>query len=187
MRPANLVLAGLAVAGLVGGLAVAQAETKPRLHEITVALPGGGVEHIRYAGDVAPQLLVTSGPEFTSDTGFWVEPSFAQLNRISAEMDRFWSAFDRRMANLVAEDENLFAAMQDHSPLLQASTKTPGSYSYVSEFSMNGLCTRSVSITQQAGDAKPEVVSRTSGDCARSGETPAGERSSGAPKAMTPI
>jgi hypothetical protein len=46
----------------------------------------------------------------------------------------------------------------------------PGtSFSMVSETTSNGVCTHVTRITQGAGDAKPQVVSNTSGNC---GERP---------------
>ena len=49
------------------------------------------------------------------------------------------------------------------------------SFSMVSETSSNGVCTQVTRIIQGASDAKPQVVSNTSGNC--------GEKSSAAPAA----
>ena len=56
MRKPSLILAGVAVA-LAGATAVAAAE-RAHDHVLTVMLPDGSVEHVRYSGDVAPRIVV---------------------------------------------------------------------------------------------------------------------------------
>jgi len=174
MKQANAVVAGVAVLAVAGGVAIAANTSKHPVHEITVSLPGGGVEHIRYTGSVAPEVVVTDGPALSvsseNNPFFWPGPNFAELDRISAEMDHFWTSFDKQMAGLMNADQDLIARMASdpNKPLMASFVKLPsGGYSYVSQFSLNGACAKSVTITQHAGDAKPQVVSKVSGNCAQ--------------------
>jgi hypothetical protein len=50
---------------------------------------------------------------FVGTDPFWPEPAFAELDRISADMDRFWSSFDERVSDLMMADQNLLTAMAD--------------------------------------------------------------------------
>ena len=53
--------AGTAAIALAGFCGIAAAQTSPT-HVLMVALPGGGVAQVRYAGDVAPQIAVSDSP-----------------------------------------------------------------------------------------------------------------------------
>ena len=56
----NVLLAGATIA-VVG--AVAYAADAPKVHVLTIPLPGGGVEQIRYTGDVAPKVVFRQAPD----------------------------------------------------------------------------------------------------------------------------
>lgn len=138
---------------------------------MTVRLPGGSVEHIRYSGNVPPRVIIREAPD-VFDAGFGpvlADPAFADLERISAEMNQFWMSFDRRMAAAVRADDGLLAAVQNpDQPIGVRFGNIPaGSYASVSEFSTNGVCTNIIRIIARPGQTKPEVVSRTSGDCGK--------------------
>ena len=157
MRIVRMVLlAGIAAAALAGS---AGAENQA-VHTVTIKLPGGGIETIRYAGNVAPQVvlappqMVAFAPAFPA---FPADPFFARLERISAEMHR-------QMAGMMQQAEMMNA--QSPGELSEAMLKNaPGSsYSFVSTLSGSGVCMRSVQITSTPG-SKPQVVSHTSGDC----------------------
>jgi hypothetical protein len=78
--------AGIGLIGVAGVSGIATAR-EPATHVMTVALPGGGVAHITYSGDVAPQ--VTFPPALLPwAAAFGPQSPFAALERISAEMDR---------------------------------------------------------------------------------------------------
>jgi len=151
-----VLLAGIAAVGLAG---FAEAGS-PAVHTLTIRLPGGGIETIRYTGDVAPKVMlappqmVAFAPAFPA---FPVDPVFARLERISAAMHR-------QMTDMMQQAEMMDAQSSDQ--LSQAMLKNaPGSgYSFVSTMSGNGICMRSVQITSTPG-GKPQVVSHTSGDC----------------------
>lgn len=151
----TIVLAAAAVAGLTG-LAFAAA---PVFHEMTVAMPDGGVAHIRYTGDVAPKVnFVRTADAGLADTGFVPSP-FVEMQRISALMDA-------QMADMMARAHFPQQAAMQQMPLSQAQLQPlpAASYSFVSTMSGNGLCMKSVQITA-TGNGAPKVVSQTSGNC----------------------
>jgi hypothetical protein len=81
-------LAGAAVIGL-SGLAYAQS---PQTHVLTVRLPGGGIEQIRYSGNTPPQVAIEPA----------ADPIFASFDRIAAMMDRQAEAMFQETAALPA-------------------------------------------------------------------------------------
>ena len=155
-------LAGIAAAVL--GLSGAASAQTPPIHVMSVALPGGGVAEIRYAGDVPPRVVVSDVP-FAGGAPiasvFGPGSPFAMIERISAEMDRQAAAMFRQAEAMAAQARS--------GPLTEAAMRTlpPGSqsYTYVSTLSGNGACTQSVEITR-TGNGPPRVVSHSSGDCA---------------------
>lgn len=153
-----LLAAGLTLAGTA---ALAQGKL-PSVHEMTVQLPGGGVEHIQYTGNVAPKVVIGSAPFET----LWSAPigwdsSFAQLERISAEMNRRMDQlFQQSLAHARWLDHQTFNA----STLKSLPPGTTG-YSWSITSTGNGYCTQMVQVTSPSNGGKPQVVSNTSGDC----------------------
>lgn len=152
----TLILAGVAAVGLTG-LALAAGS----MHEMTVQVPGGGVAHVHYSGDVAPKITFVQGDAQPFAAGFWAPASpFAELDRISALMDR-------QMAQMMYQ-ANLME-MQAATPLYNATLEgvPAGSsgYTVVSTMSGNGFCIRSTQITSSPNGGSPKVVSKTSGNC----------------------
>jgi hypothetical protein len=166
--PPSLLLAGAAVIGL--GLAAPTLARELDLHRLTVHLPGGGVETIEYTGKTVPRLIVhpvavqrIADPwagDFFWPVGFGM-PSVLDIDRIAAQMDAQMAAMMRQA--------DLLTRLPQGQTLTQAVLKDlpPGitSFSYVSTSSGNGTCTQVTRITRGANDAKPQVVSQTSGDC----------------------
>ena len=160
-----LILAGVAT-GLTAFTAVSAAE-RPRVHVMTVALPGGGVEQIRYTGDHPPRIVVRDAaapigvdPFFL--TAFGPDSPFAMLDRISAQMDR-QAAMMMRQAQIMASQPLPGAGL--HSAALANMPAGASSYTLVSTSSGNGVCTQSVSITSMGKGEAPKVLRKTSGDC----------------------
>lgn len=161
-------IVGVAVAALAGSAAIAEAQS-PVWHTLTVRLPGGGVEHMTYSGNVRPEIIVlpNSGfgePFLTSFgapfTSFWRDPVFAQMDRISAAMNREMSAMLRSAETVQANvQQGLYNAS-----LGQASPGTVD-YSQLSTWTRHGVCTRTVRLVEPRNGGKPQVVSNTSGDC----------------------
>lgn len=158
----NALLAGSAALMLSGVFAFAAAQD-PSTHVMTVRLPGGGVEQIRYSGDIPPKVVVDPFDDVAdvgSPVGFF-DPyaPFAAMERISAQMDQQMAAMMRE-ANAVAA--NPAEAME-----IDAGKLPPGaqSYSFVSNMNGNMFCARSVEITSRGDHQKPQVVSRSYGNC----------------------
>jgi hypothetical protein len=156
-------MAGAAALALFGIAGAASAESPPT-HVLTIQLPGGGTEQIRYAGDVPPQIVlqpdvgslpVALGPP----AGFWDTP-FAGFDRIAAEMDR-------NAATLLRQAEAMTnASLLDADKLGGGAWPAGGEgYSFIASLSGDGVCTRSVTITSGGDGAQPRVVSHTSGTC----------------------
>ncbi|MBV8089232.1 MAG: hypothetical protein JO139_06595 [Alphaproteobacteria bacterium] len=154
----------IAVAGLSGVAAARDLNT----HVMTVEVPGGGVAEIRYTGDVPPQVVFGPAPTTLSALmpfgAFFGSPSpFAELERLSAAMDR-------EAASLMRQAEQLARAPGfGGNRLIEAGLRSlpPGttSYTMVSTWSGNGVCSQSVEITSPANGGKPRVVSHSSGNC----------------------
>ena len=156
--------AGAAVVGLAG-LAGSAFAGGSQTHLMTVQLPGGGVEQIRYSGNVAPEVVFSP----MADIGYWAwdDAPFAELARISAEMDRAMSGMFQQIEAMpaVPADGWSEAALANLPPGAQ-------SYSYVSTVSGNGVCGRSVQVTSEGPGHKPQVVTKSFGNCSTSGSAP---------------
>lgn len=155
----SVFLAGAAVVGL--GL-LAPVVARELTHRLTVQLPDGEVETITYSGNVAPK--VSFRPIAETDPLAWAAadfglPSFAAMDRIAAEMDRQMNVmmYQAEMLSRLPQADTLNSAVLHGLP---AGTT---SYSVVQTSTGNGVCTRVTRITQEAQDAKPQVVSETSG------------------------
>jgi hypothetical protein len=155
-------IAGAAVAGLaVLGPAMAR---ELNSHTMTVPMPGGGVATIEYSGDVAPKIsfLPVAAPRL-ADPFAWSAafdmPSFAALDRMAADMDRRMTVMLHRaeMLSRMPQDDSLRSAVMQGLP--------PGttSFSMIETSTGNGVCTKVTRITQGVQEAKPQVVSQTSG------------------------
>jgi hypothetical protein len=137
-------------------------------HRLSIALPGGGMETVEYSGNVAPRVvfhpvmvpLPDAFAPLAWPAGFGL-PSFAAFDRVAAEMDAQMNAMMRQAA--------LLSRLPKGQPLSEAVLKDlpagATSFSMVSETTSNGVCTHVTRITHGVGDAKPRVVSQTSGDC----------------------
>jgi hypothetical protein len=141
----NALLAGAAVVILAGAAGFAEAQTPDRsgaVHVMTVRMPNGMVQQIRYTGDVAPQIVLVPVAQP-------VESPFAMMQRMSAEMDQ-------QMAMM----------MQVFSPMMaQPSASAPIAAAFGNMPAGAGVCMRSISVTYMGNGQKPQVVSQTSGNC----------------------
>ena len=161
----SLLIGGVAALALAGTAALAAGSGTP-VHEITVRLPGGGIERIEYAGDVAPQVVVSPAPfgaMWPAPIAFWQDPGFAALDRISADMDR---RMDTMLRNARAMALVPFAGGQGlNEAALRSLPPGASSWSWSASYSGHNVCTRMFSVTEPAGGGKPQVVSRQSGYC----------------------
>jgi len=138
-RTALLAATAALTLGGFAGIAVAQALQD---HVLTLRLPNGQVEHIRYAGDVPP--AVTVAPDAAS-AAFDPGLSFAMLDQMVAAMDRQAEALFRTVNTI--------------------GMPNAGTFGLIPIMSGPGVCTRSVQITIPGNGQAPRVVSNSSGDC----------------------
>jgi hypothetical protein len=151
-----LVAAGAGALLLAGSVALAAGQ--PAVHDLTVQLPGGGVEHIRYTGKVAPKIVFDTDP-------FWAVP--VEWSRPFAVFDALDMAMDRQMDAMLRQATALQAATG--SGLSEAGLRDlpPGtsSFTWISTTDGARSCTRTIQVNASDGGAKPQVISQTSGDC----------------------
>lgn len=157
--------ASLGLATLAGAAAAAVIQNS---HVLTVQLPDGGTAHIRYFGDTPPQVRVEPAEALApaawpgSMIGLF-DPAFPALDRAMAQMDRQADLMFAQAQHMTGA-----TATPDANGLMRADfgRLPPGAtgYSYVSTFTSNGACTRSVEY-RSTGKGPPQVISKTSGDC----------------------
>jgi hypothetical protein len=159
----KLAIAGTVATGLAFSASLALAVSPPQ-HTLNVAMPDGGTAVIRYTGDVAPQVTFKDTPpsgtvSALDPAGFFAaDPAFADVQRMTASMDRRMADM---MSRLSAPDAQMKVGGFDRFNLPAGSA-----YTMVSTSSTGGqTCTRSVEVTQNPGDKTPKVVSETSGNC----------------------
>jgi hypothetical protein len=172
----NLIVAGVAAAALACTSGLAFAVSAPQ-HTLNVPLPDGGTAVVRYSGDVAPQVTFKDVPgradaQLTDPAGFWApDPAFADLQRLSAAMDR---RMDDLMKRLYAPGGEMKAGGFDTAGL-----PSDDGLTMVSSNAGGGdSCVRSVEMTQGPGDKAPKVVSRSFGNC-KAFDTPAAPAAKG--------
>lgn len=146
MRITDACLAAAAIA-LVGVGATAQAKTQQQSHVMTVQLPFGGTEIIRYSGDAAPTVTWSDAGPFAKFDPF---VGFADFDRIFATMNRQMADFDRQIAALERNAANASAN---------------GVYNAAAGGANAGFCVESIQVTQ-SGNKAPHVVRHTYGACA---------------------
>jgi hypothetical protein len=160
----KLLAAGVAAAALAGVAAVAQTR---HVHVLTIRLPGGAVEQLRYSGDATPRVTVDDGrvPIETAASAEDFDVPFAALEHIQAQMER---EMDAMLAGAPMGAPTAVGTGQlDQLQRTGLTNLPPGvsSYSVVSTFSGGHACTRTTEVTSQGAGKSPQVVSRTSGDC----------------------
>jgi hypothetical protein len=162
---------GKAVLALISTFALASAAVaagaKEEFHNLMIALPDGSVQHIRYTGDVAPQIVILPASSQLAPGGLFdaFDAPFAELDRVVADMNRQSDAMLRQAAMLSAR------AADGRAGLNQAViTDMPAgtvSYSFFSTTGGNGSCSQSLQVTSYGASQKPKVVSQSSGDCSK--------------------
>jgi hypothetical protein len=190
-QPLETVVQKVRTAALIGavvlaaaGLASAGAGELAKTHILTVRLPDGSIEQVRYAGDWPPQINFEQAPDSFFSPGFdpvGLNSPFVALDRMSAEMDREAQALLNQAARWRAPAfgfPDTFAAV-DSGGLASGAR----SFSAVSTLSGGHVCTRSVEAYASPDGGQPRIVTRTSGDC---GPGPRGALSSGARRPAEP-
>jgi hypothetical protein len=171
----------LAAAGLAG----ASAGELVKTHVLTVRLPDGSLEQIRYAGDEPPRISFGDQPAPLLSQGFesfGADSPFAMLERMSAEMDREAAALWNETARL--SDSGLLPS--GALTAVDFGNPPPGarSFSVVSTLSGGHVCMRSVEYSASPDGGRPRIVTRTSGDCGPDHHRPL---SSGVRRGVEPV
>lgn len=145
--------------------ASAFAGENPKVNQMTVRLPGGGVAQIEYTGDTPPKVVIgQADPIFDA---FWGVPPLVRFGPPAADFDRLQQALERRV-EAILRDARALRAGAPEATIRVGNGGVPGSFSYsfMSSSSDGKTCTHSVRITTPADGGKPKVVEQTSGDCA---------------------
>lgn len=150
----------LATAALAGG-------AREKVQNLLVALPDGSVQHIRYTGDVAPQVVflptsVEVAPIAMVDA---FDAPFAELDRMVAEMNRQSDAMLRQAAMLNAQAAK--GNGQRNQAVIASMPAGSVSYSFFASSSGGGSCSQSLQVTSLAAGQQPRVISQSSGDCSK--------------------
>ncbi len=158
--------AAVAAIGLGGG---AVAEILHR-HVLTIRLPDGSVEQIRYVGDTPPVVQLQSGlapvAALPTDSLFDADSPFAALERISAQMDREAAALLEERRGLSASPSlNPGGLAQIDLARLPPGTR---GYSMVSTMTGDRVCTRTTQYGPLDDSGRSKAVTRISGDCGSS-------------------
>jgi hypothetical protein len=147
----TLILAG-AVTGAAAAIAGTAAAEPAKTHILTVRLPDGSLEKIRYTGDRPP--VVDLAPS-AGDAAFL--PVFDDFWSPFADLERMSSALD---GMAYGNPDGLFNIDLDRLP--------PGAqgYTMVSTLSGHGFCTRSTKYVSAGHGKPPRVETKTTGNCA---------------------
>jgi hypothetical protein len=168
----SVLLAGIAALSLAGGSAAMAAKSAPVMHEMTIRMPGGGIAHIDYTGNVAPKVTIGSAPFATlmPQVAFMPQiafgPGFVDFARIQAAMDR-----QMQQMNAVMQQADALAARSfANAPIAISAGKLPAgsqSFQMISTSAGNNFCARSIQITT-AANGKENVVRHSAGNCGSS-------------------
>ncbi|MEE4454619.1 hypothetical protein [Novosphingobium resinovorum] len=168
MPPRKYVLGAAALALLGAGAAEAASS---RLHTMAVDAPDGSVVHVRYSGDIAPQVKIV--PAEAADAADAMADPFARMERISAMMDAQMHAMMQRAAMLQQQT----AQMQQQAVASGANgSSAPGftvagdmpqgmHVTYYSSSTDASGCTRSTSYSSDGSGAAPKVTQAASDGC----------------------
>jgi len=190
MKPVHkaLLAATVAVVGVVG----LGAATSRTAHEMTLRLPDGSIEQIRYAGNQAPQIRLEGPTPLLAANAARLDP-IGDLAADPWRLEGPFIALDRLSAAL---DQQAEALLQDAAGAgpgglapVEVSRLPPGvqGFSVVSTRSGDGVCTRSIQYRASGEGRPPQVTTRASGQCGGDG-TGAAEAGDSAPLAhATPV
>ena len=185
MKPlSKLAFAGAVVIAAAGVTAAAAGEIR-NMHVLTVSLPDGSQEQIRYLGDTPPQVRLQPGLTVVADpfgSGSPFAP-FALMRQISAQMDREAVALFQQSAMLpgpgfIGPD----GLMQVDLGRLPAGVQ---GYEMVSTTTGSGVCTKTVRYTASDRGQPPKVLTSSSGACDGAPDRHSGPTAVGADRALT--
>lgn len=162
-RTAILASAALLAAGIVG--TAAAHSLSQNSHVLTVRLPDGSLERIHYTGDQPPAVSFADPFDAVfapAGDGFGLGSPFAEMERISAAMDRETAAMLREAGRL---DRLAFGAPGQMSVDFRGLPRGAQGYSMVSTMSGGHVCTRSTEYFSRGPGKAPRIETKTSGNC----------------------
>lgn len=159
----NFLMIGAAATAAVAIIAGPVLARDIALHDLTVRMPDGGVEHVRYSGNTPPQVSFndfTLRPSDVSDV-FFANP-FAAMDQISADMDRQAA----QLMNLATSDVLPTGPQSMKALDARLSTLPPGTegYSVYTVSSGGKTCTQKMAF-DYSGHGKPLIEQTSSGAC----------------------
>lgn len=159
-RIPKFLLAGAAVAALAGTAALADS-----LHHMTVTAPDGGQVSIAYAGATAPTVHFLTPRMVREQLPVW--SPFAEMEHVSAAMDAMTANMDRQMAADLYRVRQMTAMPAPGLNSATLASLPAGAQSWSVTTISNGkdVCTRSTRVISHGNDARPQVISSSSGDC----------------------
>lgn len=187
-----LIAGGVGIA--LAGAAFAADQAKYKV--MTIALPDGSVQQIRYVGDTPPQVTLVAQPIAQPvdlfDAVFGPDSAFAEMQRVSAAMQAQSEAMMRQAAQAVQ------APAGGHGVTLTNAAGEPvgvAHFSYVSTSTDANGCTQTVSYSsdgQAAQAGQPNVVRTASDGCSAAVKAGVTQTSAPAPAvksapAVTPV
>ena len=162
-----------AAALIVAGACVAEAASA-ELHSMKVNLPDGSVANVQYTGDVAPKILIrpASAQDIAQANAVLVPRMvampdvFAQMDRISAQMELQTAAMLRRAAQMqqvaIAQGANGAPGVT----VVSTGNMPKGAhFSYVSTTTDAKGCTRTVSYSSDGSSQTPQLTKTASDAC----------------------
>jgi len=168
----TVVLSGVAALAVAGAALAATRD----MHVMKVGLPDGSVARIKYAGDVAPKVIVAPAPDAVplSFLGVVDAAPFTAFDRIAASMDRDMDA----MVHEIVAFQPMLPSADGKIDLAALGKLPPGTvrYQLVSTSDGSGTCSRSVEVTSYGPDHKPRIVSNSVGNCASTNRVPSPTR-----------
>jgi hypothetical protein len=153
----------LAVAG-IAGTAAAHSLSRDS-HVLTVRLPDGSLERIHYTGDHPPAVSFADPFDAVfapAGDGFAIGSPFAQMERISAAIDRETAVMLQEARHL---DRLAFGNPGQLNVDFRNLPRGMQGYSMVSTMSGGHVCTRSMEYLSQGPGKPPRIETRTSGNC----------------------
>lgn len=163
-RTAILASAALLAAAGIAGTAAAHSLSNDS-HVLTVRLPDGSLERIHYTGDHPPAVSFTDPFDAVfapAGDGFGIASPFAEMERISAAMDRETAAMLREARHL---DRLAFGGPDQLNVDFRDLPRGAQGYSMVKTLSGGHVCTRSMEYFSQGPGKPPRIETKTSGNC----------------------
>jgi hypothetical protein len=182
MKPlSKLAFAGAVVIAAAGVTAAAAGEIR-NMHVLTVSLPDGSQEQIRYVGDTPPQVRLQPGLAAVADP-FGPASPFALMRQISAQMDREAAAMFQQAAVMPGPG----FMRPDGLMQVDLGRLPPGvqGYEMVSTVTGSGVCTKTVRYTASDRGQPPKVLTSSSGACDGAPDRQGGPTAVGADRAPT--